>query len=193
MNNHHHLEDAFSKLSIQNIGKLRITTGNLIVCDGFNVFDPSPFNIQFPIGEFPIELAIIINDNIEQAAFARISFSQKSPIAWHKAITEEQSKRTTLIFKPSGFAVDSGMAAIMDLAGAQEFKEEVINNNGFDYLLSELDEKADIGWIYHELKYVKDNIFIFSSGVGNGRYQTYIGINEDKDISRLIIDFNLVS
>ena len=75
-----------------NIGKLNVESGRLIACDPIVMHDAKPFLQVFPVGLFPVQLAIAkINDD-ERVAFARISFSDSPVTKWEFALDEGQEE-----------------------------------------------------------------------------------------------------
>lgn len=192
MNKNDYLERCFLNLKIKEIGAIKISSGELLVADVFGSFQAVPFTTKFPIGDFPVELAILEHseNKIEHIALARLKFTEETPVEWQLATTKGSSLLGISLF--SGFSVDSGMTSIMDLSVREEFKKETIRQNGFDYLVDILSDKASESWVSHVMNYELGNIFMFTSGVGDGHYNAYTGIDRNKKICRLVIDFGLV-
>ena len=75
-----------------NIGKLNVESGKLIACDPIVMHDAKPFSQTFPVGQFPVQLAIAKVNDDERVAFSRISFSDHPVIKWEFALEEAQKK-----------------------------------------------------------------------------------------------------
>ena len=74
------------------IGQLKVGSGRIIACDPLHVEEYGiPFTQLFPIGEFPVQIAIAKLENEEVAAFARIKFSDEPVVRWEFALKEDKS------------------------------------------------------------------------------------------------------
>jgi hypothetical protein len=161
------------------------------VADPFQPDEYSPFEGVFPIGEFPVELAIVSFDedgDDERVAFARIVFSQQPTERWEVAVRESADA------DPTYFAVDSATAGFFDAAVSEKIAQiEQDNEDWFEDIESAMDQVyADTRSWY--LFPVDDlNIAFFSAGVGDGDYRAYVGIDAHGEKTQLVADFGLFS
>ncbi|MFC0776419.1 DUF4241 domain-containing protein [Terrimonas alba] len=175
------------------IGSLTIVEGKIIACDPFLYNGEISFTNVFPLGRFPVELAIAkINDD-ERIGFSRINFSAKSPSRWTMAVTPDQDIASLQPGEIFGYGVDSGTGCFMDVSAATRF---------LDFLKEDEEHSIDItdnmeatykntrSWLVWE----KDgfNVAMFSTGWGDGFYASYIGFDSDDKICRLVSDFGLL-
>ncbi|MCG2614113.1 DUF4241 domain-containing protein [Terrimonas sp. NA20] len=175
------------------ICNLHIKEGRIIACDPFLYNDDQPFTAQFPIGSFPVELAIArINDD-ERVGFARIRFSQDKPVRWEIAVVEGQDTSTLSSDEIFGYGVDAGTGAFMDASGGKELLSFLkAEYNNFQLLIDALEINDRDTWSWLEWQQNGANAAIFSSGWGDGVYATYIGYDANDRICRLVTDFCVI-
>ncbi len=184
----------------QTIGNIKITSGKIIACDGIVRYGNEPFKQEFPKGDFPIDLAIgkysVNNDG--RVGFARIRFSENKPIRWEMAIRNGQDISKLKDDEIFGYGVDSGTGSFMDVDGKKEL-ETFLNpsdrktyNSNFEVISKELYKSDTSTWGQTIWERNGKNVVIFSSGVGDGFYATYIGYDSKNQICRLVTDFDLI-
>jgi hypothetical protein len=177
----------------QDIGKLNIVKGQIIACDPFLFNDDKPFNTLFPVGQFPVELAIADISEDQRIGFSRIKFSEKIPIRWELAVTAGQDSSSLPEGEIFGYGVDSGTGCFMDISGSEKFsayldqKEDNYNN-----VIDEMENtyKDTRSWLLWDREGF--NVAMFSTGWGDGFYATYIAYDSDNLICRLVTDFGLL-
>ena len=175
------------------LGNLKITNGAIVACDPFLYNHDAPFEQLFPVGEFPVQLAIARVNTDERLGFARISFSDQHPVAWKMALCEGQDLSTMKADEIFGFGVDTGTAAFMDISGAEALygflsKEE----NNFNVLIDEMHKHYKDTWDWLLWEKNDANAAMFSSGWGDGYYASYVGTDANGGICRLVMDFAIV-
>jgi hypothetical protein len=175
------------------IGNLRVNNGRIIACDPFLYNHNPPFEKKFPIGNFPVQLAVAkINDD-ERVGFARIKFSDQEPVAWTMAASEGQDLSTLQQDEIFGYGVDAGTGAFMDApAGDELFKFLTEKDNNFQVLIVEMEKnyKHTWDWLLWERRDL--NVAMFKSGWGDGFYASYIGGDIQGNICRLVTDFSII-
>jgi hypothetical protein len=199
------LESAFSKdftftdyekqqfdFYVHDMGKLAITEGKIIACDPY-IYDADPaFAATFPIGEFPVQLAIAKVKDDERVAMARINFSaQQTPVKWEMAIIPGQDLFTLKKGEIFGYPVDAGTAAFMNEASAP-LLAAVINEDYGAALADEMEASYKNTWSWLMKKLDDHTIAVFSSGWGDGFYASYIGTDANGNICRLVTDFGVI-
>src|SRR6187549_3972718 len=77
------VENSIFNLYGITIGKIKIVSGNMVICDPMHIDEYGiPFTQVFPRGEFPVQLSIAKLGNEELTAFARINFSDEPVEKW---------------------------------------------------------------------------------------------------------------
>ncbi len=178
----------------QQIGSLDIPTGKIIVTDILTLPDNTPLNVTFPIGKFPVQLAIgvynySLEEKDERVGFARIKFDDSLPVRWEMALLPEQNIEDLKEDEIFGYGVDSGTGSFLDYSNHELIQDFMDSEEGCDIIFSEMDTtyKHTRSWyIWSENK-----VAIFSSGTGDGFYASYIGYNENNNIGRLVTDFSI--
>ena len=189
-----HPENYQYDFYVATIGNIKINEGKIVACDPFFYVNDLPYKENFPLGEFPVQLAIAkINDD-ERVGFARIKFSDNAPVRWELALTEKQNldelKNESQIF---GYGVDAGTGGFMEPAGAQDFTKILEDNtDNYQLYIDEMQKNYKNTWSWFLWEQNKNTVAMFSTGWGDGFYATYIGYAADNTISRLVTDFVII-
>ncbi len=176
-----------------NIGLLNIVEGKIVACDPFLYNDDKPFDTTFPVGPFPVELAIAKINTDERVGFSRIKFSNKSPSRWSMAVTPEQDLSNLDPKDIYGYGVDSGTGCYMDSSGAKQYSDFLASaEDNYIKVIDEMEEtyKDTRSWLLWDKNGF--NVAMFSTGWGDGLYATYIGFDTNGNICRLVTDFGLL-
>lgn len=177
----------------QEIGELTVNEGLIIACDPFLYNRDPPFSALFPVGKFPVELAIAQNDDDGRVAFSRIKFSGEIPVSWSMATCDGQEIARLKTDEIFGYGVDSGTGAFMDISGGEEFLEFMTEKeNNFQILIDEMEKNYKHTWDWLMWSRNRVDVAMFKTGWGDGFYATYIGYDERGNICRLVTDFDLL-
>ena len=174
-----------------NIGKLKIPGGKIIACDPLHMDEYGlPFTQVFPTGEFPVQLSIAALEGDERIAFGRIVFSDAPVVRWEMALQKDQKPRPVGGEEIEGYAVDAGVVIFLD-----EETKKSLNKSGIENLNSELfaemNKHNHNKWKYAMHDFQNQNLAAFTTGLGDGRYATYIGFDITGKPCRLVTDFEL--
>lgn len=175
------------------IGKLNVVKGQIIACDPFLFNDDKPFDTLFPVGHFPIELAVADINGDERIGFSRIKFSDKYPVRWTIAVTVDRDASKLSDEEIFGYGVDSGTGCFMDTSGAEKYSEYLNKKeDNYNIVIDEMEAtyKDTHSWLLWDREGY--NVAMFSTGWGDGLYATYIGFDKDDSICRLVSDFGLL-
>jgi hypothetical protein len=170
------------------IGKIKIESGKLIACDPILMQDASPFTQIFPIGEFPVHLAMAKSHNDERVAFSRIVFSDKTIRKWEFALLKGQKP---IPLKDTNFycyGVDAGTGIFIDSISNNVFKAKD-QSEWENVFVTKAEENGYRGYIYG---FDGHNLATFSTGYGDGCYATYLGFDSEGNICQVLTDFGLV-
>lgn len=75
---------------VADVGQLKIVHGKIIACDPLLYNDDLPFTAIFPVGQFPVQLAVAKINTDERVGFSRIKFSAENPTSWTMAVWDGQ-------------------------------------------------------------------------------------------------------
>jgi hypothetical protein len=201
----HLFETAFIKGTTQNgksatvnlygitIGKIKVISGHIIACDPLHIDEyGKPFTQVFPTGEFPVQLSIAEVAGEETAAFARINFSDEPVVKWQLALLEGQQPLPVGDKEIHGYSVDAGVGIFMDQQATKALDTKRIwDLESKHELFKEMNKHYHGGWRYAIYNFGEHNLAAFTTGVGDGRYATYIGFDADGKPCRLVTDFRL--
>jgi len=185
-------EDTFLlKFYSLNIGNIDVQNGGLIASEPWWMYDKKPFLTKFPIGKFPVQLAIAKIKQNEFVAFSRILFSDKPVDHWEFALKEGQEQISIFGDSIYFYPVDSGIGGFIDDSSYNNLQalDTASQSQIMDMITKGLDKNQNL---YANINYKNVNIIAFSSGLGDGRYATYIGFDNDNNPCRLLTDFDLI-
>lgn len=192
-----HVEKDSISLSFYavNIGKIKIETGKIINCDPIVLHDASPFIQSFPIGQFPVQLSIAKFGKNERTAYARIYFSDAPVDKWEFALHKGQEPISIFGETVYTYSVDAHVAMFIDEKASNAFNSLTKKDNSlWEKAFNEDEEKnSQKSWFYNLFSFDTHNFASFSTGLGDGRYSTYVGIDKKGNICRLLTDFALVN
>ena len=185
------------------LGKLYVPSGKIYCCDPFLSHEVSALDKTVKAGYYTVKLSLVkLPDWGKRVALAAVVFANQESLHWLKATHVIHDETFT------GFRVDSGMAAFMDLKTAEMFSdiidqyyEKNPDGNYYDDILAaEFRQNADparhhhIGdWnLHHPVEGDQRNIAMFASGLGDGVYSAYWGVDDNGLPAMLVADFNLL-
>ena len=177
----------------KDIGQLSITSGKIIATDPIVLHDATPYVHDFPKGLFPVELAIIKIGNDKRIGFSRIKFNDSSISRWEFALKEGQEKIPITSSEIIGYGVDGGTGMFIDEDGAKYLNSLDFDDYWEEIFVTKFSEKWKPTWSYLNYEFNGKNLVAFSTGYGDGYYGTYVGYDEDGNISQLLTDFGIIS
>lgn len=186
------------------VGKIYLSSGNLVACDPLITNDMQPFSTQFPKGDFPVLLHKERESNC--VAYAEIIFSNAEIADWKLATTEGQNTKDLVEGEVFGYPVESGMGCFMDTDtqnSLNELEKRLYHSKGVDFMgIYEeffhdyfFDENGAIDQ-YAFLKPAKEHpgtIFAFETGYGEGFYASYIGYDKNAAPVKVVTEFIEIS
>lgn len=173
-----------------NIGKIKVESGEIIACDPIFIRDGRPFTDKFPKGNFDVQLAIAKKSiNNYRVAFSRILFSNKPVSKWIYATRNSEKKIPINDSTLYGFSVDSGLAIYIDKVARDVFNKYDNTEWGNVFIKGMYKRENTFGFIHNFESY---NLATFSTGYGDGRYGSFIGIDNKGEICRLVSDLGIL-
>ncbi|TDH26985.1 DUF4241 domain-containing protein [Segetibacter sp. 3557_3] len=177
------------------IGNINIVSGQVIACDPLHVDEYGiPFTQTFPTGAYPVQLSIANVGGEETVAFARIKFNDEPVTRWQLALLAGQEPLPVGGEKIHGYGVDAGIGILMDKAAIKAMTQEQltqIEEGIYADILKQMDQHYHYDWKYAMHTLGEHKIAAFTTGVGDGRYASYIGFDATGLPCRLVIDFGL--
>lgn len=168
-------------LHLTNIADITIASGKVVACDGF-VFDSHPLKAEFPTGKFPVCLAVAQFTNDQRVACATVRFGTNPAVRWEFC---------------GSYGVDSGTGCYMDVQAAKLLEKRMEREpNYFMKLIPELEKQQVNTWSWLNLRLEEAsglNAVLFSSGVGDGGYNCFVGYDAAGKLTKLVTDFSILS
>ncbi|MEO8148578.1 MAG: DUF4241 domain-containing protein [Bacteroidia bacterium] len=173
------------------IGRIKIESGKIIACDPIVMNHGMPFTQMFPIGEFPVQLALMQENKDARVAFSRIIFSNDSVSKWECALTNGQSPTSITGMNIYCYGVDGGIGMFIDELADKDFVKKG-NAEWYEAFVKNFQNNYRNSWSYVFPKFDGHNLAAFSTGYGDGCYATYIGFNSKNEPCRLLTDFGII-
>lgn len=190
----------------QFLGDLHLPTGRIVANDPLSNFETEPFTVSVTPGNYPIYLSVAHFPEVEGesekkrkpadslVAQAIMEFSSKRPVKWEMAVpTGEQAAAELANLEEGdyiGYVVDSGTGGFMDKAVSE--KLEYIMDDFYSRTQGEFIESY-VPHYGHLMANVLggdwDDFVCFTSGLGDGCYPSYFGLDEDGRPCCLVTDF----
>jgi hypothetical protein len=166
------------------LGSLKIESGKLIITDPVQLHHAPTIPYTFPIGDFPVEVAINYTDSSElgYVSYSRIVFSIKKVSKWVLLVN---ASKDSAFRKQLNYSAWTESCAILDINAnrailkrsymewAKFFIDSLNNNNSFPK------------WKIH--KFGTHNLVAYS-GFDINSYKVYLGLDAGGKIARLLID-----
>lgn len=182
-------------LSSVKITELHLSSGRIIASDALLYDQTSPFLTKVPAGDY--ELWLHYSKKTAYIAYAELRIKSSDVKTWMLALKKGQKVEHLKEGQIYGFSVDSGYACFMDLDTVSVLEQHVEQleeeNEDYDnYYDDYLDEVLDGAYFINKpFEHLKHNIPMFMAGYGDGFYATYIGLNEEEEPAKFVIDFGV--
>lgn len=201
------IEKLFSKNFVESplvdtfeAGNIQITSGCLVACDPLTTSDMQAFSTQFPVGEFPVLVHIEKESNC--VAYVEIVFKDSKISTWKMATTKDQSILDLKDEEIFGYPGASGMGCLMDIEAQkslQILEQKIFEEKGekFSGIYEEFfypyffnaDGVVNQYAFLHPDQEVKNTIFAFETGYGDGFYASYIAFDIENNPIKIISEF----
>ncbi len=204
----------FQKGGIQEpyvLGKADFPTGEIVLSDPI-VYLGTQYMVtleqKIPAGSYPVELCICHSEQVGvRIAAARLIISSQEPVRHEIAMPKGSSKED--LGKPgvwAFFGVDNGLACFTDARVAVKYREFISGwkrenpgkNEYFEYFAyffqksyekhpSLQRESGD--FLLWQMPGTGDRLAMFASGMGDGIYSGYWGIDREGKVTELVVPF----
>lgn len=174
--------------TIAHLGSLNSETGRLLAGDPITIASRQAFAQRFPVGEFPVELALAKTTGDERVGFARVCFSNRRVAKWELARLPGQKPLALTDSSVYCYGVDGGMGVFIDSVANQRFA--IRGQATWDSVFMRNTDLPGYSGYLH--RFSGHNLATFTTGLGDGCYATYIGYDASGKVCRLLTDFGLV-
>lgn len=204
----------FQKGGIQEpylLGKADFPTGEIVLSDPI-VYLGSQYMVtleqKIPAGSYSVELCICHSEQVGvRIAAARLIVSGQEPVRHEIAMPKGSSKED--LGKPgvwAFFGVDNGLACFTDARVAEKYREFINGwkrdnpgkNEYFEYFAYFFQksfeqhptlQRESGDFLLWQMPGTGDRLAMFASGMGDGIYSGYWGIDKDGQVAELVVPF----
>jgi Protein of unknown function (DUF4241) len=195
-------------VEVLDAGTLHLATGRLVAVDPFLGPDVERFGVPFtataPPGRYPVSLSIASRDRPRKTntpapkgwvAAVKLTIRDDPVVVWELALQPGEDPATLRPDELFGFAVDSGTGSFLDASAVPALSR--LSNPG-----PKLDQDSELDKIGPEVlsKRVVNlvvgpasdlNVVIFSCGMGDGLYPTWVGWTSTDELACFVTDLEL--
>ncbi len=187
-------QDSFDfDFKVVDIGLLNVESGKIIASDPIVMHEGKAFTQNFPIGKFPVQIAIAKTKTFEINCFCRINFSNEEVEKWEFALLPNQKHKPITDSSIYCYGVDASMALFIDEAANKIFVKKTPKQweEDWENIFVKKSEANNYkaGFIH---TFNNHNFATFVTGDGDGCYATYIGFDKDNKVCRLLTDFGII-
>lgn len=172
-------QSAFQTHEVRQLDKIQFKTEELIVGDPFllPLEEHLPFLHRVPKGEYYPEIAIKTLENGDKRVnFARIVFSEKTPVYWEMGLTWETINEEFSEGEFTGAVSETGYLCFCDVRAMNGLPNQPKTYNQFENdLLKTLKEKEVKTYAYA----TKKALACFTAGWGEGLYPVFFGYEKE--------------
>lgn len=191
----------------RNLGRLHMPTGELVACDPLHDIESEPFDTALEPGAYQTVLFAADLRDEKLIAYAMLNIGEKPPIRWEAATVGGGGDNPFDPYETDGYPVDGSLGCFMDAETAKvlmDYSHSVMEDDDeFRRVLRGRVRRRlerGYGWANVNLKHDAKvpqaeghhNVIAFDAGYGPGLYTTYIGWDEDDEISRIVTDFEVL-
>jgi hypothetical protein len=187
--------DPEVELTQVTIGELHVPSGKLCVCDpSFVASAGVPFVRTAPTGTFPVVLTLarFVKQDDERVALSAVLFGSAPVARWEIAVHTRTNPKKPL---NCAFGVDSGMACCFDYAGREGIAAFMKDSDRYKDMLTKLEAtyRHTRNWTVVEVDApTRANVAVFSSGVGDGSYESCWALDAQDRPVALVTHFGLL-
>jgi hypothetical protein len=176
----------------QPLGELYLPSGQIAACDPYVDPEVTPFARAVPSGRYPVDLAVarFDGDGDERVAAARVRFGVGEPARWEVAVTGRGGR------DDGGYGVDSARGC---LASAEALAVLAAQRPKGDEYAERIGEAMERSYRHTRewANVVLDdesglNLVVFSTGLGDGFYVSFWGLDGAGRPACLVTDFGIV-
>ena len=188
-------EIGTATLRLRAAGELVVTSGRVVACDPLTEPEAAPLARAVPPGRYAVILSVAhFEDGDQRVAAAMLRLGDAPAARWELALLPGQDAGELGEGEVFGYGVDSGTGCFMDEEAARSLVRKMDEDDEYaDDLIDEM-EKTYVdtwSWANVELGPAGANLVAFSTGVGDGLYASYFGLDEAGRPVSLVTDFSL--
>lgn len=193
----------------RHLGHLQMPTGSLVACDPIDALETEPFAADIEPGAYPVVMYAAELRDETLCAYTSLQVDDAQPIRWEVATVEDEELDPLDPDGNPGYPVESSLGSFMDARAAKvlmDYSHSLMPDDDDDYRralrgrVHRRLESSDYAWANIDLACDAKvpqvdpglNVIAFDSGYGPGIYTTYLGKDEDDNLTRVVTDFEVL-
>ncbi|HYE15685.1 MAG TPA: DUF4241 domain-containing protein [Pyrinomonadaceae bacterium] len=183
-------------LKVHAAGELVLTTGRVAAFDPATSPETEAFAEALPPGRYPVVLSVAhFEDGDQRVAGAMLKVGEGAATKWEMALLPGQDVSELGEGEVFGYAVDSATGCFADEEAAARYLDAIeADEEFFDRVGDLLDETYVDTWSWASVEFDPAtglNMIVFSTGMGDGLYASYLGRDDSGAVMSLVTDFAL--
>lgn len=191
------LEEAPLTVSVQKTGTIALPSGHIVACDPglIGVENLEPFTRSVTPGTYPVLLSVPKGD---RPLASKIVFNDNKIVRWELALRprwsmlprDPDAKIGYIVESGTGCFIDAAALALMDKKQNQDLWRSVVHR----FFENTKDGERTHKWVNAPIdkKPGSPNIVAFVSGVGDGAYASWWGLDQHNKPVALVTDFDML-
>lgn len=185
------------QIEVKYLCDIVLPTGKIVANDVGCLYEFEALSETVPIGTYPVYIYVHHSKIDHRVTMAEIRFSEVIPARYEFAVTERFAKLQFRNIYYMGYGVDSGTGGFMDQSLSNHIRD--YTNEQLEKIEKETIEQLNKTYIhtYSTLNYTPENensnMVGFSSGWGDGCYESYWGYDENGEICSLTTYFDTLN
>ena len=196
-------------VEVADVGTLHLATGRLVAVDpffigpGFEHF-AVPFTVTAAPGRYPVSLSLARRPGpgrtrsgtpMGRVAAVKLTISDAPVVAWELALKPGEDPASLQPREILGFVVDSGTGSLLDASAVPGLRRlgdpglEWDDDSELDKVGSEILDRAAVNLVVDPVSGL--NAVLFSCGLGDGVYPTWVGRTPTGELACFVADLEL--
>lgn len=173
------------------LGMLSVTSGKIVIQDPADQLIDPYFDELVTPGNYPVDAVVVTNNGDQRIAALRVTVAEGAIAHFEPAWTELWRSLALKRHELPWFSVDSATAGLFSIESLINFLKA--NPDDLDLGPAANYLSADPNDLFKETKFADgSNMFLVSSGMGDGGYSCYWAKTSDRKQVALVADFGML-
>lgn len=193
------VDSEYGKLTLRRheLAALVVPSGRIVACDPATSPGSEAFTVAIPPGRHALTLSVAhFEDEDQRVAGALLTLTEREVVSWEMALLPGEELSELKEDEVFGYPVESAVGCLMDAEAQKILLSNLEEDEDFlDHAADAMEEHYTDTWSWAEMILRPAdglNLFLFSTGMGDGLYATFLGRDAAGNVARVVTDFALV-